>query len=291
MSIILEHVNHIYGADTSLSVAALRDVNLTIEDGQFIGLIGHTGSGKSTLVQHLNGLLKASSGRILYNGKDIDGKDFNKKELRSRVGLVFQYPEHQLFEIDVFTDVCFGPKNLGLPREEVEARARQALELVGVGEEYYTQSPFDLSGGQKRRVAIAGVLAMKPEVLILDEPTAGLDPRGRDEILGEISRLREKTGMTILLVSHSMEDVANYVNRIIVMNKGSVLFDGEPKSVFSHVKELEEIGLAAPQVTYIMHSLKEAGLVPRTAGSVSTITEAAETIAAALQFGRGTGKC
>ena len=291
MSIILEHVNHIYGADTSLSVAARRDVNLTIEDGQFIGLIGHTGSGKSTLVQHLNGLLKASSGRILYNGKDIDGKDFNKKELRSRVGLVFQYPEHQLFEIDVFTDVCFGPKNLGLPREEVEARARQALELVGVGEEYYTQSPFDLSGGQKRRVAIAGVLAMKPEVLILDEPTAGLDPRGRDEILGEISRLREKTGMTILLVSHSMEDVANYVNRIIVMNKGSVLFDGEPKSVFSHVKELEEIGLAAPQVTYIMHSLKEAGLVPRTAGSVSTITEAAETIAAALQSGRGTGKC
>ncbi len=291
MSIILEHVNHIYGADTSLSVAALRDVNLTIEDGQFIGLIGHTGSGKSTLVQHLNGLLKASSGRILYNGKDIDGKGFNKKELRSRVGLVFQYPEHQLFEIDVFTDVCFGPKNLGLPREEVEARARQALELVGVGEEYYTQSPFDLSGGQKRRVAIAGVLAMKPEVLILDEPTAGLDPRGRDEILGEISRLREKTGMTILLVSHSMEDVANYVNRIIVMNKGSVLFDGEPKSVFSHVKELEEIGLAAPQVTYIMHSLKEAGLVPRTAGSASTITEAAETITAALQSGRGTGKC
>ncbi len=291
MSIKLEHVNHIYGADTSLSVAALKDVSLTIEDGQFIGLIGHTGSGKSTLVQHLNGLLKADSGRILYNGRDIDAKDFNKKELRSRVGLVFQYPEHQLFEIDVFTDVCFGPKNLGLPQEEVEARARQALELVGVGEEYYTQSPFDLSGGQKRRVAIAGVLAMKPEVLILDEPTAGLDPRGRDEILGEISRLRERTGMTILLVSHSMEDVANYVNRIIVMNKGSVLFDGEPRSVFSHVKELEEIGLAAPQVTYIMHSLKEAGLVPRTAVTAASIAEAADVIASALQAGKGTEKC
>ena len=208
MAIKLEHVNYIYGADTELSVAALKDVCISIEDGQFIGLIGHTGSGKSTLVQHLNGLLKATDGAIYYNGKNIYDKDYNMKELRSKVGLVFQYPEHQLFEIDVFTDVCFGPKNLGLSREETEGRAREALELVGIGEEYYQQSPFDLSGGQKRRVAIAGVLAMKPDVLVLDEPTAGLDPKGRDEILGEISELREKTGMTIVLVSHSMEDVA-----------------------------------------------------------------------------------
>lgn len=214
MAIKLEHVNYIYGADTELSVAALKDVNLSIEDGQFIGLIGHTGSGKSTLVQHLNGLLKATSGAIYYNGKNIYDKDYNMKELRSKVGLVFQYPEHQLFEIDVFSDVCFGPKNLGLSKEEIQARAMEALELVGIGEEYYKQSPFDLSGGQKRRVAIAGVLAMKPDMLVLDEPTAGLDPKGRDEILGEISLLREKTGMTIVLVSHSMEDVANYVNQI-----------------------------------------------------------------------------
>ena len=248
MAIKLEHVNYIYGADTELSVAALKDVCISIEDGQFIGLIGHTGSGKSTLVQHLNGLLKATDGAIYYNGKNIYDKDYNMKELRSKVGLVFQYPEHQLFEIDVFTDVCFGPKNLGLSREETEGRAREALELVGIGEEYYQQSPFDLSGGQKRRVAIAGVLAMKPDVLVLDEPTAGLDPKGRDEILGEISELREKTGMTIVLVSHSMEDVANYVNRIIVMNKGSVMYDDEPKKVFRHVKELEAVGLAAPSV-------------------------------------------
>lgn len=179
MAIKLEHVNYIYGADTELSVAALKDVCISIEDGQFIGLIGHTGSGKSTLVQHLNGLLKATDGAIYYNGKNIYDKDYNMKELRSKVGLVFQYPEHQLFEIDVFTDVCFGPKNLGLSREETEGRAREALELVGIGEEYYQQSPFDLSGGQKRRVAIAGVLAMKPDVLVLDEPTAGLDPKGR----------------------------------------------------------------------------------------------------------------
>lgn len=192
MAIKLEHVNYIYGADTELSVAALKDVNLSIEDGQFIGLIGHTGSGKSTLVQHLNGLLKATSGAIYYNGKNIYDKDYNMKELRSKVGLVFQYPEHQLFEIDVFSDVCFGPKNLGLSKEEIQARAMEALELVGIGEEYYKQSPFDLSGGQKRRVAIAGVLAMKPDMLVLDEPTAGLDPKGRDEILGEISLLREK---------------------------------------------------------------------------------------------------
>lgn len=289
MAIKLEHVNYIYGADTELSVAALKDVCISIEDGQFIGLIGHTGSGKSTLVQHLNGLLKATDGAIYYNGKNIYDKDYNMKELRSKVGLVFQYPEHQLFEIDVFTDVCFGPKNLGLSREETEGRAREALELVGIGEEYYQQSPFDLSGGQKRRVAIAGVLAMKPDVLVLDEPTAGLDPKGRDEILGEISELREKTGMTIVLVSHSMEDVANYVNRIIVMNKGSVMYDDEPKKVFRHVKELEAVGLAAPSVTYIMHTLKEAGLAVET--DATTLTEARDAILAACGCGKENRLC
>lgn len=289
MAIKLEHVNYIYGADTELSVAALKDVSLSIDDGQFVGLIGHTGSGKSTLVQHLNGLLKATSGAIYYNGKNIYEKDYNMKELRSRVGLVFQYPEHQLFEIDVFSDVCFGPKNLGLSGDDLEACAVEALELVGIGEDYYRQSPFDLSGGQKRRVAIAGVLAMKPDMLVLDEPTAGLDPKGRDEILGEISLLREKTGMTIVLVSHSMEDVANYVNRIIVMNKGSVMFDEEPKKVFAHVKELEEVGLAAPQVTYIMHTLKEAGFAVRT--DATTLTEAREAILAACGRGKERRQC
>lgn len=289
MAIKLEHVNYIYGADTELSVAALKDVCISIEDGQFIGLIGHTGSGKSTLVQHLNGLLKATDGVIYYNGRNIYDKDYNMKELRSKVGLVFQYPEHQLFEIDVFTDVCFGPKNLGLSKEEVESRAREALELVGIGEEYYQQSPFDLSGGQKRRVAIAGVLAMKPDMLVLDEPTAGLDPKGRDEILGEIAALREKTGMTIVLVSHSMEDVANYVNRIIVMNKGSVMYDDEPKKVFHHVRELEAVGLAAPQVTYIMHTLKDAGLAVET--DATTLTEARDAILAACGCGKENRLC
>jgi energy-coupling factor transport system ATP-binding protein len=259
MSIILDHVNCIYEAGTSMEVAALKDVSITIPDGQFIGLIGHTGSGKSTLIQHMNGLIKATSGVVYYNGADIYDEDYNLKDLRSKVGLVFQYPEHQLFEVDVFKDVCFGPKNLGLSKKEVELRAYEALKQVGLEDDYFYQSPFDLSGGQKRRVAIAGVLAMKPEVLILDEPTAGLDPKGRIEILNLIKKLKEETGMTIILVSHSMEDVAEYVERIIVMNKGEVMFDDMPKEVFKHVKELETIGLAAPQVTYIMHELKENG--------------------------------
>ncbi len=225
MSIILDHVSYVYGEGTPLAVRALDDVCLQIPDGQFIGIIGHTGSGKSTLVQHLNGLIKATSGCIYYNGEDICEKDFDRKKLRSKVGLVFQYPEHQLFEIDVFSDVCFGPKNLGLEKKEVELRAYDALRKVGMPDELFYQSPFELSGGQKRRAAIAGVLAMKPEVLILDEPTAGLDPKGRDEILGQISRLRKETGMTVILVSHSMEDVAEYVDRLIVMNKGRVMYD------------------------------------------------------------------
>ena len=276
MSLILDHVNHTYGEDTNLAVAALVDINLEIPDGQFIGLIGHTGSGKSTLVQHLNGLLKPTSGAIYFNGQDISDKDYDKKELRSKVGLVFQYPEHQLFEVTVFQDVCFGPKNLGLSQKDVEIRAYAALKQAGVKEEQFYQSPFDLSGGQKRRVAIAGVLAMKPEVLILDEPTAGLDPKGRDEILGTIKQLQKETGITIILVSHSMEDVAEYVDRIIVMNKGRVMFDDIPKEVFKHYEELEAVGLAAPQVTYIMNRLNKEGFSLET--NVTTIPEAKEEI-------------
>lgn len=286
MALKLDHVSYIYGADTELSVRALDDICMEIPDGQFIGLIGHTGSGKSTLVQHLNGLIAPTKGTITYNGRNIWEKDFPKKELRSNVGLVFQYPEHQLFEVDVFSDVCFGPKNLGLVKGEVEARAKRALELVGFPEEFYGQSPFELSGGQKRRVAIAGVLAMQPQILVLDEPTAGLDPRGRDEILSQISHLKKETGISVVLVSHSMEDVANYVERIIVMNKGHILYDDVPRKVFQHVKELEEVGLAAPQVTYILHKLREHGFDVDT--RATTISEARDTILKAM---KEEGKC
>ncbi len=280
MPLILDHVDYVYGGDTELAVHALKDVSLLIPDGQFIGLIGHTGSGKSTLVQHLNGLIKPTGGSIYFNGEDIHDADYDKKKLRSKVGLVFQYPEHQLFEIDVFSDVCFGPKNLGLPRQEVELRAYAALKQVGLEDEFFYQSPFDLSGGQKRRVAIAGVLAMKPDILILDEPTAGLDPKGRDEILDQIAGLHEETGITVILVSHSMEDVAKYVQRIIVMNRGSVLYDDTPKAVFRHYKELEQVGLAAPQVTYIMQALREKGMPVNM--DATTIPEARDEILRAL---------
>ncbi len=276
MPIILDKVSHIYAKDTAMAVSALKNISLVIPDGQFIGLIGHTGSGKSTLVQHLNGLMKATSGSIYFNGEDVDGQGFDKRVLRSKVGLVFQYPEHQLFETDVFSDVCFGPKNLGLSKKEVELRAYEALKLVGLEDEYFYQSPFDLSGGQKRRVAIAGVLAMKPEVLILDEPTAGLDPKGRDEILDQISKLKEETKITVILVSHSMDDVAKYVDRIIVMNKGCVMYDDEPKAVFEQYQYLEEIGLSAPQVTYIMKNLRVHGYDVN--DKVTTIEEAKEEI-------------
>ncbi|MDE5951342.1 MAG: energy-coupling factor transporter ATPase [Acetatifactor sp.] len=280
MALTVEHVNYIYDPDTPQARKALDDISLTIPEGQFIGIIGHTGSGKSTLVQHLNGLIKATEGHIYYNGQDIDAKDYDKKELRSRVGLVFQYPEHQLFEVDVFSDVCFGPKNLGLDKKEVARRAREALERVGVPNELYNQSPFELSGGQKRRVAIAGVLAMQPEILILDEPTAGLDPRGRREILDQIKQLQAQTHMTILLVSHSMEDVAEYVDRIIVMNQGKILYDDTPQEIFRHYRELEEIGLGAPQATYILQALKESGLPVET--GATTVREAADEIMRAL---------
>lgn len=259
MSIKIENLNYIYGKGTAYEINALRDINLTIEDGEFIGLIGHTGSGKSTLIQHLNGLLRADSGNIYVDGENIYDEKYSMKKLRSKVGLVFQYPEYQLFEIDVFSDVCFGPKNQGLSKTEIEQRAKNALQSVGLPEELYKQSPFELSGGQKRRAAIAGVLAMEPEVLILDEPMAGLDPKGRDEILEEIDKLHRERGITILLVSHSMEDVASYADRLIVMNKGNVQFQGTPREVFSHYKELEKMGLAAPQITYLMHGLRRKG--------------------------------
>ena len=276
MSIEIKHLNHIYGENTIFEQYALKDVNLTIHDGEFIGLIGHTGSGKSTLTQHLNGLLKASSGDILYNGESIYREGYSMKELRSKVGLVFQYPEHQLFEVDVFSDVCFGPKNQGLSQQEIENRAAEALRLVGLDESFYKQSPFELSGGQKRRVAIAGVLAMKPEVLILDEPTAGLDPKGRDDILGLVKKLHDEQKMTIILVSHSMEDVAKYVSRLVVMNHGEKVFDGTPKEVFCHYKELEAIGLAAPQITYVVHALRERGILLDQ--DITTVEEARDAI-------------
>lgn len=256
---ILDHVNYIYSAGTAYQKQALRDICLKLDDGEFIGVIGHTGSGKSTLIQHLNGLEKATSGTVFFNGQDIYDKDFKMKDLRGKVGLVFQYPEHQLFESTVLEDVKFGPRNQGLEKLEVDLRAFGALKQVGIGEDLYDASPFELSGGQKRRVAIAGVLAMKPEVLILDEPTAGLDPKGRDEILDQIAALHREQGITVILVSHSMEDVAKYVERIIVMNRGEVAFDGRPKEIFSHYKELEQMGLSAPQVTYVMNGLRQSG--------------------------------
>ena len=280
MSIIVDKVNYVYSQGTAYEIQALKDINLKIEDGEFIGIIGHTGSGKSTLIQHLNGLTKATSGAIYYNGADIYDEDYNLKELRSKVGLVFQYPEHQLFETTIFEDVCFGPKNQGLTKEEAELRAFAALKSVGLPEEVYYHSPFDLSGGQKRRVAIAGVLAMQPEVLILDEPTAGLDPKGRDEILDQVAKLHKERGITVILVSHSMEDVAKYVDRIIVMNQGSVMFDDIPKRVFAHYRELEAVGLAAPQVTYLMHELAAAGIPVSV--DATTVAEAKEEILAKL---------
>ena len=275
MLLIADHISYIYSPGTAYEKKALDDVSLTINKGEFVGIIGHTGSGKSTLIQHFNGLEKATSGTIYFDGQDVYDKDFNMKSLRSRVGLVFQYPEHQLFETTVLEDVKFGPKNLGLGKVEVDLRAFEAIKQVGLSEKCYDDSPFELSGGQKRRVAIAGVLAMKPEILILDEPTAGLDPRGRDEILDQIAKLH-KDGLTVILVSHSMEDVAKYADRIIAMNSGKVAFDGTPKEVFRHYKELERMGLSAPQITYVMQAMKELGLDVDT--DVSTVEEAKEEI-------------
>ena len=281
MSMKLEHLNYVYSPGTAYEKKALNDICLEIPDGEFIGIIGHTGSGKSTLIQHLNGLLKATSGELYFNGENIYSEGYNMHELRNQVGLVFQYPEHQLFEVDVMTDVCFGPKNQGLTPEECEKRALEALKLVGLKEKYYRSSPFELSGGQKRRAAIAGVLAMRPKVLVLDEPTAGLDPKGRDDILDQIAYLHRQSDMTVILVSHSMEDIARYADRIIVMNHGSVLYNDKPEKVFEHYQELEKIGLAAPQVTYIMHDLAEKGLPVKV--NVTTVEEAADEIMMVLE--------
>ena len=276
LQIVFDNINYVYSSGTTFEQHALKDINLKISKGEFIGLIGHTGSGKSTLIQHMNGLIKASSGGIYYEGQNIYDSNYSMRELRSKVGLVFQYPEHQLFETTVFKDVCFGPKNLGLDKLEVELRAYEALKMVGIGEDLLDASPFELSGGQKRRVAIAGILAMRPEVLILDEPTAGLDPMGRDEILGQVANLHKEKGLTVILVTHSMEDVAKYVDRILVMNKGNLVMDQETRKVFARYKELEEMYLAAPQVTYITNELKAKGLDINT--DATTVAEAKEDI-------------
>ena len=276
MAIIIHELEHRYEDGSAGEKVALHDVNIKIEQGEMIGLIGHTGSGKSTLIQHLNGLLKPTSGAVFYDGKDINDSDFSKKKLRSKVGLVFQYPEYQLFESTVIDDVKFGPKNIGMDSLKIDLNSFQALKQVGIGEDLLDVSPLELSGGQKRRVAIAGVLAMEPEVLILDEPTAGLDPSGRDEILDLVAKLHKERNLTVILVSHSMEDVARYVERLIVMNHGTVAFDATPGEVFSHYKELEKIGLMAPQVTYVMEGLARRGVtLPHNA---ITVQEAVDSI-------------
>jgi len=281
VQIIFDKVNYIYSDGTAFSRHAIKDISFTINKGEFIGLIGHTGSGKSTLIQHMNGLIKATDGRIYFNGQDIYEKNYNLRSLRSKVGLVFQYPEHQLFETTVFKDVVFGPANLGLDKLECELRAYEALKMVGIGDDLLDASPFELSGGQKRRVAIAGVLAMRPEVLILDEPTAGLDPRGRDDILEKIAYLHRESGMTIILVTHSMEDIANYADRLFVMNRGELVMQDKAKAVFSHYKELEKMHLAAPQVTYVMNALRDQGFQVST--DATTVEEARKELLGLLQ--------
>ena len=260
MSIQLENVNYIYGEGSGQEKWALKNINLTLHNNEFVGIVGHTGSGKSTLTQLLNGLEKPSSGQILYNGQDIQAEDFSKKELRRKVGLVFQYPEHQLFEVSVIKDVEFGPRNLGLTNLEVEKRSFDALKQVGISDDLLDVAPFALSGGQKRRVAIAGVLAMQPEVLILDEPTAGLDPAGRTEILELLQRLHRENNIAVILVSHSMDDVARYAERILVMNQGELVLDGAPEKVFRYRKELREIGLDVPQSANILYELRDRGM-------------------------------
>ena len=283
MGIRAEHLSYTYGGGTAFEQPALRDVSFEIPDGQFVGLIGHTGSGKSTLIQHLNGLIRATEGKLFVDGENIYEKGYNMRALRTKVGLVFQYPEHQLFEIDVFKDVCFGPKNMGLPQAEIEQRAKDALAMVGLSENFYKKSPFELSGGQKRRVAIAGVLAMKPKVLVLDEPTAGLDPRGRDEILDRVKALNSEWGLTVILVSHSMEDVAKYADRLLVMSGGEKRFDGTPKEVFKHYEELEELGLSAPQVSYLVQRLRGAGMP--LSDEITTVAEARDALRELLKGG------
>ena len=283
MAIKLEDVTHVYNPESPFEKEALSNVSLNIPKGQFVGLIGHTGSGKSTLIQHLNGLMEPTSGKIYINGNDIHSKDIQLREIRQQVGLVFQYPEYQLFEMSIYKDVAFGPKNMGLSEDEVNERVNAALEMVNINRDMYEKSPFELSGGQKRRVAIAGVLAMKPDILILDEPTAGLDPKGREEILEQIAKMHKRLGITVILVSHSMEDVARYVDRLVVMEEGKIALDGKPREVFNHIEELESMGLAAPQIRYIMRSIAKKGIDIKQ--DILTIEEAADIIEAYLKQG------
>ena len=258
MSIELKNLTHIYNQGTAMESVAVRNVSCTIDDGSFVGLIGHTGSGKSTLIQHLNGLEVPTSGTVIYNGEDIFAQGYDLKHLRGKVGLVFQYPEYQLFEETVLKDVCFGPKNMGLSQEECEDRARKALNSLGLDESYYGRSPFELSGGEKRRAALAGILAMEPEVLVLDEPTAGLDPQARKEMLDLVKKLHDERGITVVLVSHSMDDVAEYADKILVMNNAELKFYDTPKEVFKHSKELMSFGLSIPEITKIpMNSMRK----------------------------------
>ena len=276
MSIKINHLTHIYNEGTTFEKVALNDVNIEIKTGEFIGLIGHTGSGKSTLIQHLNGIIYPTHGEILLDDENIHKDKAKLKEVRRRIGLAFQYPEYQLFEMTVYKDVAFGPTNLGWSKEKIHESVVAALDIVGISPEIYEKSPFELSGGQKRRVAIAGVLAMNPEVLILDEPTAGLDPKGRDEILAAIRKLHEERGITVILVSHSMEDVAKLVDRIIVMHRGQVAMSGTPREIFSHPMELEQMGLAAPQVSYVFAQLKAKGYDVPT--DIYTVEDAKEAL-------------
>ena len=284
MSIELQHVSFIYSPGTAYELHALKDISFTVHDGEFIGIIGHTGSGKSTLIQHLNALIRPTKGKVLYNGEDIWEENYDRRALRSQVGLVFQYPEHQLFENTVLEDVCFGPLNQGLSKEEAEERAKKALASVGFREDHYGKSPFELSGGQKKRAAIAGVLAMDPKILVLDEPTAGLDPKGRDEILDQVRALQEERGIAVLVVSHRMEDMARYAGRLIVMDHGAVAFDDVPGNVFAHYEELEKMGLAAPQLTYVMQTLRANGLMVDPAAD--TVEKARDSILAVLKAER-----
>ena len=276
MSIKIENLTHIYSEGMPFQKTALENINIEINNGEFIGIIGHTGSGKSTLIQMFNGLIKPSRGNVYINNENIHAEGVNKKAIRQKVGLVFQYPEYQLFEMTIKDDVAYGPKNMGLSKEEVEKRVKVSLEAVGLDESYYEKSPFELSGGQKRRVAIAGILAMNPEILILDEPTAGLDPKGRNELFMQLQKMHKELGLTIILISHSMEDVAKNVERLYVLYQGKVKYEGTPREVFTNGKELEEIGLGVPQIKLIMNELNNKGM--NVDPDVLTVEEAADNI-------------
>ena len=281
MSISLEKVSYIYEDNSDIKKPALIDIDLEIGEGEFIGILGHTGSGKSTLIQHLNGLMEPTKGRVYFEGKNIHDDNYDIKSLRGKVGLCFQYPEHQLFETTILEDVCFGPMNFGASKEEAVKAAKEALKDVGISEELFGKSPFELSGGQKRRVAIAGILAMKPEYFILDEPTAGLDPEGRVQLLELLKRLNQEQGITIILVSHSMEDIASYVDRMIVMNRGRLEFDGDKEEVFSHQEELEQMGLSVPFFRLLANDLKEKGFPVE--GEILTLEDARRAILKTLK--------